>query len=33
MKILINAGFFNIVPCADNNIEIGLAKEFIKQGH
>ena len=33
MKILINAGFFNIVPCADNNIEISLAKEFIKQGH
>ncbi len=33
MRILINAGYFNLLPCADNNIEISLAKEFIRQGN
>ena len=32
MKILINAGYYNHVPCADNNIEIDLAKEINSMG-
>ena len=32
MKILINAGYYNRVPYADNNIEIDLAKQIIAMG-
>ena len=33
MNILISGGFFNLTPCADNNIEVRLAHEIMKQGH